>query len=116
MKKSTKAKWIILIIVGVFVLLSAGFGIYVSDYYKCDDSVNQYYDKSIWVQIKDIEEGIFIDGPSMAGHSLGGAMAASYCTDNMDKIKGLVLLAAYPTKNLKQNDFMEYRRLMELLI
>lgn len=167
MKKSTKAKWIILIIVGVFVLLSAGFGIYVSDYYKCDDSVNQYYNQSTSVQIKDIEEGIFIDGPSnekalifypgakveykayipllyqlaengvdvflikmpcnlaifgmdradnviekygydewyMAGHSLGGAMAASYCTDNMDKIKGLVLLAAYPTKNLKQNDF-----------
>ena len=36
----------------------------------------------------------------IGGHSLGGAMAASYAANYQDKLKGLVLLAAYPTKEL----------------
>lgn len=36
----------------------------------------------------------------MAGHSLGGAMAASYVADHADSYRGLVLLAAYSTKDL----------------
>lgn len=36
----------------------------------------------------------------LAGHSLGGAMAASYVADNREDFAGLVLLAAYPTKSL----------------
>ena len=38
---------------------------------------------------------------SIGGHSLGGAMAAVYAADNQDRLAGLVLLAAYPTKDLK---------------
>jgi predicted esterase len=34
----------------------------------------------------------------IGGHSLGGAMASSYAGANSDKLKGLVLLAAYPLK------------------
>ena len=47
----------------------------------------------------------------MAGHSLGGAMAASYVSDNLEDFAGLVLLASYPTESLiseadeVQNDF-----------
>lgn len=37
----------------------------------------------------------------LGGHSLGGAMAASYAADNSDKLDGLVLFAAYPTSSLK---------------
>ncbi len=33
----------------------------------------------------------------IGGHSLGGAMAASYAYNNQDVISGLVLLASYPT-------------------
>ena len=33
---------------------------------------------------------------TIAGHSLGGSMAAQYVHDNPTKIEGLVLLAAYP--------------------
>ena len=33
----------------------------------------------------------------LAGHSLGGAMAASYAADHPDDVDGLVLLAAYPS-------------------
>lgn len=32
----------------------------------------------------------------LAGHSLGGAMASSYVANNHEKLKGLILLAAYP--------------------
>lgn len=36
----------------------------------------------------------------MAGHSLGGAMAASYAADHSEDFAGLILLAAYSTKDL----------------
>lgn len=41
----------------------------------------------------------------MAGHSLGGAMAASYAAKHLDELDGLILFAAYPTKALKSDDF-----------
>lgn len=36
----------------------------------------------------------------IAGHSLGGAMAASYAAGHVDELDGLVLLAAYSTQDL----------------
>ncbi len=42
----------------------------------------------------------------VGGHSLGGAMSAVYASDNGEKLNGLVLLAAYPTKPL-DNDLTE---------
>lgn len=36
----------------------------------------------------------------LGGHSLGGAMAAEYASQRADRLSGLVLLAAYPTKEL----------------
>lgn len=45
----------------------------------------------------------------VGGHSLGGAMAASWAAEHADRIEGVVLLAAYPTKQLDAN-------LTELLI
>lgn len=41
----------------------------------------------------------------IGGHSLGGAMAASYAAKHTDELDGLVLLAAYPTVSLKSNSF-----------
>lgn len=38
------------------------------------------------------------------GHSLGGAMAANYVSGHENEIEGLVLLAAYSTKDLSQSD------------
>ena len=40
----------------------------------------------------------------LAGHSLGGAMAANYVSDNVDDFAGLIMLAAYPTKPLVSDD------------
>jgi len=41
----------------------------------------------------------------LGGHSLGGAMAASYAAKNLERLDGLALLAAYPTSSLKAEDF-----------
>ena len=40
----------------------------------------------------------------MAGHSLGGAMAANYVYDNPDEFDGLILLGAYSTANLSNKE------------
>ena len=39
----------------------------------------------------------------IGGHSLGGAMAASYAAAHADALDGVVLLAAYPTKTLDES-------------
>lgn len=36
----------------------------------------------------------------LAGHSLGGAMAASYASENSEKLTGLILMGAYPVSDL----------------
>lgn len=41
----------------------------------------------------------------LSGHSLGGAMAASYASGHLKALNGLVLLASYPTKSLKSDSF-----------
>ena len=41
----------------------------------------------------------------LSGHSLGGAMTASYASGHLESLNGLVLLAAYPTKSLKSDSF-----------
>lgn len=40
----------------------------------------------------------------LAGHSLGGAMAAVYADKNSEKLDGLVFLAAYSTKDLSNTN------------
>ena len=40
----------------------------------------------------------------LAGHSLGGAMAADYVAENIEEFAGLIMLAAYPTKELASED------------
>lgn len=40
----------------------------------------------------------------ISGHSLGGAMAANYAYDHTKQLDGLVLLAAYSTKDLKNSN------------
>ena len=44
-----------------------------------------------------------IEGWFIAGHSLGGAMAASYAAGHTEQLDGLVLLAAYSTADLTQS-------------
>ena len=46
------------------------------------------------------EEFPEVDSWYMAGHSLGGSMAASYVSKNTDKFEGLILLASYSTADL----------------
>lgn len=44
----------------------------------------------------------------MMGHSLGGAMAASFCASHDEEIDGLVLLAAYSTEDLTDKEIDVY--------
>lgn len=39
----------------------------------------------------------------MAGHSLGGAMAATYAHENATQLRGVILLAAYSTEDLTKD-------------
>ena len=41
----------------------------------------------------------------MAGHSLGGAMAAMYSAEHLDSLEGLILLGAYPTVPMQADGF-----------
>ena len=45
------------------------------------------------------------DNYYLAGHSLGGAMAANYASEHLNDYSGLFLLAAYPTKDLTAANF-----------
>lgn len=48
----------------------------------------------------DVMENNHYEHWYLAGHSLGGAMAANYAAENAQKLDGLILLGAYPTKDL----------------
>ena len=54
---------------------------------------------------KKIMDSYEYDHWYLSGHSLGGAMAASYASGHLESLNGLVLLAAYPTKSLKWDSF-----------
>lgn len=45
-----------------------------------------------------------IDSWYIAGHSLGGSMAASYLANNIDDYKGLILLGSYSTVDLSNTN------------
>lgn len=51
----------------------------------------------------DIPEIKEYENRYIGGHSLGGAMAASYAAEHGDKLRGVILLAAYPTEKLSDN-------------
>ena len=48
------------------------------------------------------EQFPFIRNWYIGGHSLGGAMAAAYAADHKDSLSGVILLAAYSTKDISQ--------------
>lgn len=41
----------------------------------------------------------------LAGHSMGGAMAAAYCADHLKEVDGLIFLAAYSANDLTEGEF-----------
>lgn len=166
MKKSWKKK-ILLIGALLLLLLAGGCFWYVNDYYKSDETVAAYLEPDTQVEVEEIREGLFLNGPGedealifypgakveytayvpllyglaergmdvflvkmpcnlaflgknkadtireqytyedwyLGGHSLGGAMAASYSAAHLQELRGLVLLAAYPTESLQADGF-----------
>ena len=70
------------------VLLHMPFNLAVFDVNAADGIMEDYPDIDTWY---------------MAGHSLGGAMAATYLYKNQSDYAGLILLAAYSTKDLSDS-------------
>lgn len=165
--KSRKLKVAAKILTVCLVLGIAGFLWYVNDYYHSEPFVEAYLQGNETIQVSEIKEGIYLDGPGkeaavifypgakveytaylplfwevaargtdcflvkmpcnlaifgvnkagklteryeyekwyLAGHSLGGAMAASYCSEHLEDVNGLILLAAYSTKSLVADEF-----------
>lgn len=54
------------------------------------------------------EDAAHIESWTMMGHSLGGAMAASFSASHDEEVDALVLLAAYSTEDLKELDIDVY--------
>ena len=55
-------------------------------------------------KVNDILEQYQYEHYYLAGHSLGGAMIANYCSTSTYQFDGLILLAAYPTNDLSDKD------------
>lgn len=71
------------------VLLSMPFDLAVFDVSAADGMQEAYPEIDHWY---------------LAGHSLGGAMAASYAAEHTEEYEGLFLLAAYSTEDLSDSD------------
>lgn len=71
------------------VLVKMPCNLAVLDMNAADGIAEQYPDIDVWY---------------VGGHSLGGAMAAAYAANHSGELDGLILLAAYSTKNLKGSD------------
>lgn len=71
------------------VLVEMPFNLAVLDINAADGILEQYPDIEKWY---------------IGGHSLGGAMASSYLSDNADDFDGLALLGAYSTSDLSNTD------------
>lgn len=70
------------------VLVKMPFNLAVFDVNAADDVLEEYTNIKEWY---------------IGGHSLGGAMAASYASKNTDKLKGLILLGSYSTVDLNDS-------------
>ncbi len=70
-------------------LLKVPFNLAVFDQNGANRPIEEY---------KDIKEWY------LSGHSLGGSMASIYASKNKDKIRGLILLGAYPAADLSDSN------------
>ena len=68
-------------------LLEVPFNLAILNINKADNIINNYEYNNWYV----------------GGHSLGGAVSTMYANNNFEKIKGIILLAAYPTSNIPEN-------------
>lgn len=71
------------------MLVKMPFNMAIFDSNAADDIMKQFPDISNWY---------------IAGHSMGGGMASSYVSDNIDKVEGLILLGAYIYKDVSDED------------
>jgi len=71
------------------VLVEMPFNLAVFDINAADGIISQFPEIENWY---------------LAGHSLGGSMAASYIKNHLNEYQGLILLASYSTEDLSSTD------------
>jgi cell division protein YceG involved in septum cleavage len=71
------------------ILLKMPFNMAIFDSNAADDIFDKFPEIENWF---------------VGGHSMGGAMASSYVSDNKDKVEGLILLGAYIYKDVSDKD------------
>lgn len=77
---------------GVFcVLVDMPFNLAIFDVNAADDIIKSNPQIENWY---------------LMGHSLGGAMASSYVSKNKEKVKGIILLAAYSTSDITEAEVL----------
>lgn len=72
------------------IIVKMPFNLAVFDANKADDVITQHPEINSWV---------------IMGHSLGGVFASDYAVNHQDKIKGVIYLAAFPSKNASNATF-----------
>ena len=70
------------------ILVDMPFNLAIFGLNRADDIIKNYPNIKSWY---------------IGGHSLGGAMAATYVSSNLDKFDGLILLGAYSTSDLSKS-------------
>ena len=113
------------IVLAAILVCAAAFAVYVNIYYHVEPAAVQAMASAEAVSVYELRDGVTVFAPEeplagfifygiqeqfpeigrwyIGGHSLGGAMAASYATSHAGELDGLVLLAAYSTQNLSNS-------------
>ena len=106
-------KWRFKILVPLFAFVDAtviAFFLWSSVYYAADISAESAMISDDTVTVEKTEAGWLsaYEQYYMAGHSLGGAMAADYAAEHESHFDGIILFGAYPTKETNLDTLLIY--------
>ena len=62
-KKHSKRRIALIIVFAVLILCAGSCFIYVNDYYRASEEVNEYFEKAGNVSVNYIDSGLYLDGP-----------------------------------------------------
>ena len=62
-KKHSKRRIALIIVFAVLILCVVGCFLYVNDYYRASEEVNEYFEKAGNVSVNYIDSGLYLDGP-----------------------------------------------------
>lgn len=119
-KGMTKGRRLLLSIGAAFLVMISVSSAYMQTYYPADETALAAMKGNENVRVSRAGSDYLFDGPGedapdrivgqydyekwyIAGHSLGGIAASSYCADHAGRITGLAVLASYPLKEIPES-------------